>query len=838
MKFYYRILLVVIFALGIMLQVPQANAQSVLVVEWEETPGSDVPIVNALRTTIAEDTLRPADRVYQLKRGGFYWITDRISNADFPLVIIGEGPEAVPAGETDYGLAIIQRVAREDGSAPDGTMFEASHDLTLQNVWVMGQTDQGVTSSYEPIKLLGDGKRYVFDNVVFDRNDWHHLGPDGPNNKIYITNCDFRNLFGPTQQWEGLGIRLEVGADTVVIENTTFFNIGFCPFQSEAAPCEYLRFNHNTLVNVGRIFSAGTLWKECYVTNNVFVNYYWHGDSEDQYTDPDREDPYTGFFSIGDLPARFGTDFDRKVYFANNSFWRDSRFDDFHASFVPMIQSQPVINDSTAAWFARWDAMKMENNYLDVNPNLTTYPLDTPGLLDSMTTHLGNLYADPAVVPAGYYYWDPGRDPSPVMSIWPLPEDFSYSNSQLLTGATDGLPVGDLNYYPTSKADFEANKAAYIKEIEESVYARPLEVCEGIEAESGTLAGDAEIYKLEAFSYYEMDGSGYIEWTFDLDAEAQYDLKIWVNMRGNTQKGNHIYVNDVDIHDSVHGWGEYIFDDTSVPEFSSTEWFWHLITQSMINEAGALTMPAGTNIIKITPSWGWMSFAGFDILEAGTETVVKELRAPDAVFEGVRPMAEGAAWTPNYFKAVTLNAGGSFEVPIDAPYNTDYMVRVFYAAAGAATGEIAIDGAATATVAMADTGDAFCTQFVMTAGSHNLKFSSASGGVTVDYIQLIAFVPTSVKARQVLPEGYALSQNYPNPFNPSTNINFSVGKLSHVELTVYNILGQKVATLVNQRIPAGAYRVTWDASNMSSGLYFYTMKTDNLTVTRKMMMIK
>jgi hypothetical protein len=233
-----------------------------------------------------------------------------------------------------------------------------------------------------------------------------------------------------------------------------------------------------------------------------------------------------------------------------------------------------------------------------------------------------------------------------------------------------------------------------------------------------------------------------------------------------------------------------------------------------------------------------MSFAGFDILEAGTETVVKELRAPDAVFEGVTPMAEGANWTPNYFKAVTLNAGGSFEVPFDAPYNSDYMVRVFYAATGAATGEIAIDGAATATVALADTGDAFSNQFAMTAGSHTLKLSSATGGVTVDFIQVIAFVPTGIKTTPVLPEGFALSQNYPNPFNPTTNINFSVGKLSHVELTVYNVLGQKVATLVNQRMPAGAYRVSWDASTMSSGLYFYTMKTDNLTVTRKMMVIK
>jgi len=212
-------------------------------------------------------------------------------------------------------------------------MFRSNHDLTVKTVWLMGRTSLGVVANYEPIKLLGTDKNYVFDHVVFDRNAWHHLGPDGANNDFWITNCSFRNLFGPTQIWEGLGVRFEVGADTVVIENNTFFNIGFTPFQSEAAPVNYLRFNHNTLINVGRSFQAGALWKECYVTNNVFVNFYWDGDSEPQYTDPGRTaDPYTGFFGIGELPARFGTNFDRQILLVNNSYWRDPRFDAFDAA--------------------------------------------------------------------------------------------------------------------------------------------------------------------------------------------------------------------------------------------------------------------------------------------------------------------------------------------------------------------------------------------------------------------------------------------------------------------------------------------------------------------------
>ena len=133
--------------------------------------------------------------------------------------------------------------------------------------------------------------------------------------------------------------------------------------------------------------------------------------------------------------------------------------------------------------------------------------------------------------------------------------------------------------------------------------------------------------------------------------------------------------------------------------------------------------------------------------------------------------------------------------------------------------------------------DVISDLFDVTAGTHTLAISGS--GAKVDWLQLInEYTVTGIKQAPVLPDGFALSQNYPNPFNPTTNINFSVGKLSHVELSVYNVLGQKVATLVDQRTPAGAFRVAWDASNMSSGLYFYTMKTDNLTVTRKMMVIK
>jgi hypothetical protein len=89
-----------------------------------------------------------------------------------------------------------------------------------------------------------------------------------------------------------------------------------------------------------------------------------------------------------------------------------------------------------------------------------------------------------------------------------------------------------------------------------------------------------------------------------------------------------------------------------------------------------------------------------------------------------------------------------------------------------------------------------------------------------------------------VPSSYKLSQNYPNPFNPTTTINFQIPSTAYVVLKVYNILGKEVATLVNETKEAGSYKATFNASKLSSGVYFYTLKTGNFISTQKMMLIK
>jgi hypothetical protein len=91
--------------------------------------------------------------------------------------------------------------------------------------------------------------------------------------------------------------------------------------------------------------------------------------------------------------------------------------------------------------------------------------------------------------------------------------------------------------------------------------------------------------------------------------------------------------------------------------------------------------------------------------------------------------------------------------------------------------------------------------------------------------------------------GYSLGQNYPNPFNPSTCIDFDLPRTSQVKLVVYNILGRKVRTLINQKLGAGHRSVNWDAKDdqgtqVASGIYFYQLKAEEFSLTKRMLLLR
>jgi hypothetical protein len=100
-------------------------------------------------------------------------------------------------------------------------------------------------------------------------------------------------------------------------------------------------------------------------------------------------------------------------------------------------------------------------------------------------------------------------------------------------------------------------------------------------------------------------------------------------------------------------------------------------------------------------------------------------------------------------------------------------------------------------------------------------------------------LPVNVKSNpKTVIADYQLEQNYPNPFNPSTSIAFTLAQAGEVKLEIYNALGQKVATLVNAKLPAGKHDVIWQAQNAPTGIYFYKLETAAFSQTRKMVLMR
>ncbi|NOX88124.1 MAG: DUF4623 domain-containing protein, partial [Calditrichaeota bacterium] len=108
----------------------------------------------------------------------------------------------------------------------------------------------------------------------------------------------------------------------------------------------------------------------------------------------------------------------------------------------------------------------------------------------------------------------------------------------------------------------------------------------------------------------------------------------------------------------------------------------------------------------------------------------------------------------------------------------------------------------------------------------------------IDNVMLTDTLTAIAGNNNAIPDRYELSQNYPNPFNPTTKFNLALPKAGKVQITIYNTLGQKVRTLFDGDLPAGVHKFEFDAAGLSSGVYFYRVKADHFSTTKKMVLMK
>ena len=117
------------------------------------------------------------------------------------------------------------------------------------------------------------------------------------------------------------------------------------------------------------------------------------------------------------------------------------------------------------------------------------------------------------------------------------------------------------------------------------------------------------------------------------------------------------------------------------------------------------------------------------------------------------------------------------------------------------------------------------------------------GTPVVIYVTDVTDVKELSSTNGVLPQSYELNQNYPNPFNPTTTINYSIplvefGFVPTTHLAIYDILGQEVEILINKKQNPGNYEVTWNAGNLTSGVYFCRLQVGSFIETRKMILLR
>jgi hypothetical protein len=128
--------------------------------------------------------------------------------------------------------------------------------------------------------------------------------------------------------------------------------------------------------------------------------------------------------------------------------------------------------------------------------------------------------------------------------------------------------------------------------------------------------------------------------------------------------------------------------------------------------------------------------------------------------------------------------------------------------------------------------------------NHNLMLTGLQSIIVINDLFGHPLPPDNVeRIDNIIPSGYNLEQNYPNPFNPTTKIRYSIPSVGtrhalSVQIKVYDVLGREVATLVDDEQPAGVYEAAFDATQLTSGVYFYTLSTSNFSFTKKMILMR
>ncbi len=489
-------------------------------------------VADALFNAIELDNNAPAGRVYEMKRGGLYWVTkDLVTPADRAITIAGAGNIPMATGDDPLGPPILSGTTDEGGEANNGDIIQFQNDVTLKNgIFMPAATDGSIGWTF--LSASAEGTTVTLDNVLMEHTLWVFIqSNDHPGTTLDIQNSYFVNLSGlETRRNGGVFDNVSYNTYSVKVENTTHVMASGIMYKFRNYPINEIFINHNTFVNAsGQIFATFGYHSNWSMTNNLFVNSNVQAYAPGlDYGETDQGSLPMGIVNINtirDGDGNFNIDStwvrtyypditveefgskQRKVLVDKNGIYWDPRLDQIVQTLndnnVKCPTDDGCLNESVT-WETQMITMNSRTQAMFDDNDTYPYLVEGSWIMEGdpsftadnglMTNMVDSLIKwSVSAIPTDNIYtmhvWRAdGNEATPenfTFSDWPVNADLSYTNPAYLNGGMGGFPLGDLNWFPAEKASWLAQRDA-----EHATIKNALETGTPVSVEDGAFGSD------------------------------------------------------------------------------------------------------------------------------------------------------------------------------------------------------------------------------------------------------------------------------------------------------------------------------------------------------------
>lgn len=401
--------------------------------------------------------------VYTVEAGKAYAFDGRI---DLTFDVTIQGPDEGWI-MTVANPAVLVNTPASDGAARTFFELKEGGSLTLKNVLLSGNNNNDEVGG--GFVANTGGSKMIVDNCAFA--DWQDFALRNQNkgDSISITNSVFINgVRLRNSPWGGFPLRMDVACDNVLLENNSVVNSGRLLANSGPFNNASVHEMHNTYLNQ-TVAGHEQRANEFITANNIFYNYHFIGRKTEGHSSG-ASNTYDASFTTWNYFADSKDALDSvSLYLGQNLFYREQAIADWFETVggdslaTSLLWEHPDVD----SFIITDDNYTIGTNYAEIDPGFTVHPGNT----DAIVGHINGNWTDPTADWVDWRSASPvtfGDDGFPVLN-WPPLFDLSYSNTYLQTAGTDGLPLGDLNWFSDKKAEYVANRDAIITSLRDSI---------------------------------------------------------------------------------------------------------------------------------------------------------------------------------------------------------------------------------------------------------------------------------------------------------------------------------------------------------------------------------